>query len=83
MYIAIGANKMTIINNIRVSDVVDYRTKTEVYINESATTFTRVLESGIKTITMNRTDVTLAEATKISQIDDKMFVMLCDSKEGE
>ena len=72
---------MTIINNIRVSDVVDYRTKTEVYITAEATTFTRVLESGIKTITMNRTDVTLAEATKISQIDDKMFVMLCDSKE--
>jgi len=81
---------MTIINNIRVSDVVDYRTKTEVYITAEATTFTRVLESGIKTITIphrgegtNRTDVTLAEATKISQIDDKMFVMLCDSKEGE
>jgi len=44
---------MTIINNIRVSDVVDYRTKTEVYITAEATTFTRVLESGIKTITMN------------------------------
>ena len=66
---------MTITNTITVSEVLTYKTKTEVFIDGDKATFSRLIDGKLRSCEIN--DATMRGLTNICKLDDNMFKMIC------
>ena len=66
---------MLIINTITVSEVLTYKTKTEVFMDGDKATFSRLIDGKMYSCELD--DATMRGLTNICKLDDNMFKMIC------